>query len=155
MKKISFLRWVWLTRFGGRTVNLDELSRDQERVMQGYKDSGAVQTPADEEALHMFFSPSRVVSGMTNEEVRICISLYPLKGKQIASQRLLNGDLSPLMRPIHLPLEFRTDISMSRRCFRIGIVKFLQDVAQREIAAREMVTDSKATIVPTFLSGME
>ena len=47
--------------------------------MDGYKQRSAVVTDADEEGLHMFFSPYRVPEGLTNAEVRRCIELYPKK----------------------------------------------------------------------------
>lgn len=131
MKILSFFYYL-RRRFFAQEVSLSDLSREQARVMQGYKDSGAVKTPADEEALHMFFSPRRVSPGMTAGEVRVCISLYPLRRQQIEYQRRTEGVLAPMMRPIPLPPEFRTDKNMSRRRFRIGIRKFLRIVLETE-----------------------
>ncbi len=60
-------------------ISINEaLKDDQDEVMNHYKRKGAVVTPADEEALHMFFSPTRVPKGMTRDEVREVIELYPL-----------------------------------------------------------------------------
>ncbi len=41
-------------------------------------------TEDESTALHMFFSPSRVVRGLTDQEVKVCINMYPLRRKQIA-----------------------------------------------------------------------
>lgn len=47
--------------------------------MQDYETSGAFRRKKDAGDFHMFFSPLMIPSGLTDDEVRICIELYPRK----------------------------------------------------------------------------
>ena len=62
----------------------DQTFAEQQAVMDSYRQCGAVQSKADEEALHMFFSPHCVPRGMTYEQARTCIEHYALRKQQHA-----------------------------------------------------------------------
>lgn len=54
----------------------DGYGSTQDGVMQDYRP--LFKTPDDEGDLHSFFSPSRVPSGLTDQEVALCLMLAPL-----------------------------------------------------------------------------
>lgn len=59
----------------------EDLYNNQEAVMETYRSRmGLIEK--DVQALHMFFSPGRVVAGLTDTEVRLCIMLLPQREKQ-------------------------------------------------------------------------
>ena len=62
--------------------SFESLISEQQLIMEEYKQRVPL---TDEQAskLHMFFSPGRVVRGLTNEEVNICIYFYPQRMEQI------------------------------------------------------------------------
>jgi hypothetical protein len=80
--------------------------------------------------------------GLTDEEVRICVSLHPLRKSQRdrKDQRAMDKvkDETPEVQFLHmlrnaemqilLPEELRPDRVMTRERFRCGILKFLQQV---------------------------
>ena len=82
----------------------------QKRVMDSYKKRGFVRTAADEEALHMFFSPGCVPTGLTQEEVFQCISFYAMKREL---------DIS------FLPGELQFSGIVTRKQFRSKMEKFI------------------------------
>ncbi|HRY31118.1 MAG TPA: hypothetical protein P5328_01895 [Candidatus Paceibacterota bacterium] len=100
----------------------------QERVMDDYREKCMVVGQRDEEALHMFFSPARVVAGLTDREVRLCILMSSLRDQQ---KRLF-----PLMRPPMLSeklLRF-PDISLPRgEALKEAIYDILLDIAESQI----------------------
>lgn len=67
---------------------LEVLEHNQESVMNYYRTKFKL-GHREEEALHMFFSPGRVVAGLTESEVRLCISLYPIRKQQSLRYPLL------------------------------------------------------------------
>src|SRR3989338_8046861 len=50
--------------------------------MAEYKQLGFVRSPKDVNTLHMFFSPSRVPTGLLREEIHLCIKLLLIMEKQ-------------------------------------------------------------------------
>lgn len=62
---------------------LQECADRQESRMQDYAASGAFKTKTDRGDLHMFFSPRMIPAGLTDEEVGICIALYPRRRKLV------------------------------------------------------------------------
>ena len=56
------------------------LSFPQDAVMADYKGTTAFRKNAQaEEALHLFFSPNRVPVGLSDNQVAICVRLYPYR----------------------------------------------------------------------------
>lgn len=53
----------------------------QEATEQDYLTSGVFKDKGDRGKLHAFFSPGIVPAGLTDEEVRTCLSLYPRKDR--------------------------------------------------------------------------
>ncbi len=54
----------------------------QEDVMAGYVRSKAFRNKDEQGQLHMFFSPTRVPLGLTNEQIRVCLYLARLKDER-------------------------------------------------------------------------
>jgi len=61
----------------------EKLGHKQVNVMDEYRMRGLIITKSDQEALHMFFSPHRIVRGLTDSEVKICIDMYPQRKAQV------------------------------------------------------------------------
>jgi len=56
------------------------LDHPQNAVMADYRQTSACKkNPRGYEMLHMFFSPNRIPVGLTDNEVAICIRLYPYR----------------------------------------------------------------------------
>ncbi|MDE1875159.1 MAG: hypothetical protein KGI79_03235 [Patescibacteria group bacterium] len=55
------------------------IEHDQANVMADYRGSRAIRSREDEGALHLFFSPFRVPTGLTDEEALVCIAFSPVK----------------------------------------------------------------------------
>lgn len=97
----------------------------QDQVMSGYKKRRVVRNKDDERALHMFFSPHRVLKGLTDAEVRLCIFLYSFRELERKIQEKRNGISAGVFRPIALPEELITLDRMTRKRFNAGIDKFV------------------------------
>ncbi len=108
------------------------LGHDQDAVLQDYQNSPTL-AGTDWQALHMFFSPLRIPVGLTDEEIRICVLLYPLRKDQIDRRLAMteNAGLLEHLATINslgtftLPDEFSPDKVMDRERFKEGIWKFL------------------------------
>ena len=99
--------------------------------MQDYMSTdAALRKKAAAQALHMFFSPHRVPIGLTDEEVGICIALFPMREAQRDRHRQRLGDLRAADKPVCVPLDLVPLKAMTRRRFRRGIWKFLEQVAK-------------------------
>lgn len=90
------------------------------------------------EALHMFFSPTRVPIGLTDEQIVIVVILYKLRKAQCAAyhdfirkRALSNGapeviaELLAANKPLRLPDEFMPNKVMTDARFKKGLYKFL------------------------------
>ncbi len=78
----------------------------QDAVMADYQRAPIFQTNRRaQESLHMFFSPNRVPVGLTDNEVAICIRLYPYRERMIKKinaeedAKLEQLDLTPYPSP--------------------------------------------------------
>ncbi|MBX4209172.1 hypothetical protein KW799_00525 [Candidatus Parcubacteria bacterium] len=113
------------------------LKDSQERVMRTYKSRRAVRNKADEEALHMFFSPNRVPAGLTNEEVRVCIDLYPRKkaAVDLLARRIERHARESLKKALRKPakkkriLKFYGKRSIAMAMFPAGMAAMFSGVA--------------------------
>lgn len=84
--------------------------------------------------LHMFFSPYRVAKGLTKDEVKMIIEVYPLLGSCrrsaiIAVERFLGihgFSFSSRVSGTILPEELTSVDRMTRRRFRDGLRKLLR-----------------------------
>lgn len=86
----------------------------------------------------MFFSPLRIPVGLTDDEVRIIVNLYPLrkaqndrrfeKAREIGDVALLHHVARSFKDPEPLPKELWPIRKMTRARFRQGIWKFLLQV---------------------------
>ena len=60
------------------------MDHPQDAVLEDYKKTRAFQNnPKAQESLHMFFSSWRIPVGLTDNEVAICIRLYPYRTRMI------------------------------------------------------------------------
>ena len=114
------------------------LDNHQDAVLHDYRSSHGKQS----DALHMFFSPDRIPVGLTDEEVQICINLYPLRETQEKRRvtRELGKDEIPFEDPMinlgrvaraitnkaSLPTEFELGKVMTRSRFKKAIWVFLK-----------------------------
>lgn len=81
--------WMMIVKQLGKTgkpignidIHFKELADKQNNVLANYCDRLTL-TKKEAGDLHMFFSPHRIVRGLTDEEVRICILLYPKRKEQ-------------------------------------------------------------------------
>lgn len=102
--------------------HFSDLKENQDIVMDYYKLYFGL-TSEDEAALHMFFSPTRVVLGLTLDEVRECIDMYPKREQQ--------KKLYPDMYPPHLDFDLikNPDENISRtEGLRKAINQILSDL---------------------------
>ncbi len=112
------------------------LEYDQDCVLSDYKSS--LRLNEDEaDALHMFFSPLRIPVGLTDQEVHVCIKLYPLKvsnARRIPEIDLTSGNIEQALADsidfiqssnFELPSEFLPNKRMTRAKFKKGVLKFL------------------------------
>ena len=124
------------------------LENDQDGVLQDYQNTlQSTHGKHGAEALHMFFSPNRIPVGLTDEETRICVLLYPLrKADQERTRKKVKEEIrdrdgvidSPeqelelLTRtmPQSLPSELSPIKTMTRSRFKRGVHKFLAAVAK-------------------------
>jgi hypothetical protein len=67
---------------GNTEEYFETLSNNQKNVMKHYVEMYGL-TQQQQNDLHMFFSPNRVVAGLTEIEVKMCIELYPYRRRQI------------------------------------------------------------------------
>ena len=114
----------------------------QDEVLRDYMNRIG-NTPENEEGLHMFFSPNRIPIGLTDEEARACVALYPLRRAQV-KRRTNPPELARISDPMQrvcaaarlsmaipsLPPELSPHRRMTRRRFKKGIIKFLTQAAQ-------------------------
>lgn len=89
-------------------------------------DSGSTE---EERSLHMFFSPLAVPAGMTDEEVRTCIRLYPLVEALKNRDEAIWGILPGLIAPLVLANEFHGPGPMTRERFKAAADAFVANVA--------------------------
>lgn len=120
------LRNYWSQRMADKIEQ--RLMIDQDATMRIYWNCGAVRSKDDHRRLHMFFSPWRVPVGLTNEEVRICISLYPLRKLHQEMYVKGQGIVAYMNHPMMLPKELNPMDRMTRFNFNTGIEKFIADV---------------------------
>ncbi|MES3031139.1 MAG: hypothetical protein V4697_01860 [Patescibacteria group bacterium] len=74
---------------------------DQEVVMTDYRNASILRRyPKAEGYLHMFFSPWRVPVGLTDNEVAICVRLYPARVRLTAKY---NADEDAKIARLNLP----------------------------------------------------
>ncbi|NDB59850.1 hypothetical protein EB001_15595 [bacterium] len=112
------------------------LDYGQDCVLSDYRNT--LRLSEDEaSALHMFFSPLRIPIGLTDQEVRICIKLYPVKSgnmKRVPEIDLTSGSIGQALADSidfiqssnhDLPEEFLPNRRMTRTRFKRGILKFL------------------------------
>lgn len=108
------------------------LNNAQEAVLDGYKRRFRL-TRKEAGALHMFFSPYRVAKGLTKQEVKLIIEIYPLLGSYRRSaigsaERFLNVDEAQFSGSVThtvIPVELTSGGRMTRRNFREGMRKLL------------------------------
>jgi hypothetical protein len=109
-----------------------QMAAPQERVMANYKKRGFVRTKADQEGLHMFFSPYRVPKGLTKAEVRTCIRLSPQKRRieeqgarqlEMSVQTVIDKNLRkrPRTRKITRAVKAAREIFGSLKNFRVMV----------------------------------
>ncbi|MDD5165522.1 MAG: hypothetical protein PHG25_03250 [Candidatus Pacebacteria bacterium] len=68
--------------------NIPPLYRaSQEDVMAGYVRSKAFRNKDEQGQLHMFFSPTRVPLGLTNQQIRVCLNIAKLKNDRDKAER--------------------------------------------------------------------
>jgi hypothetical protein len=106
------------------------LDPGQDATLARYKARRVITSPKEEEALHMFFSPTRIPPGLTNEEARLCMSLYERRKLQKARDSERRGGMHFISFPTPLPQELMPGGRMSRDRFAAGIRKFLEASAE-------------------------
>lgn len=111
------------------------LEFSQTSVLDDYRQSCGLKG-RDEEFLHMFFSPYCIPVGLTDQEVRTCILLFPIlkRRRDEAFDRKKTGeyykDIQIVFQcTIEAPQEFRPSKAMTRARFRRGVLKFLDQSA--------------------------
>lgn len=118
-------------------------NRRQEKIEEDYAVSCKL-NKKERQTLHMFFSRWMIPVGLTDEEVRICIALYPVReamdkrimdplkntsqGAEADPQKGMEalGKVLDGIRTFDIPRELHPHKPMTRRRFKIGIWKFLQ-----------------------------
>jgi hypothetical protein len=83
----------------------------------------------EERSLHTFFSPLAVPAGMTDEEVRTCIRLYPLIEALKKRDEAMWGILPGLIDPLIIAEGFHGPGPMTRERFKAAIDAFVANVA--------------------------
>jgi hypothetical protein len=101
----------------------------QDAVFAGFQARGVVTNPKEGEALHMFFSPTRIPSGLTDEEARLCMALYEQRKQQKVHDAERCGGRYSVAVPTYLPAELMPTGRMTRKRFIIGIRKFIEESA--------------------------
>ncbi len=81
------------------------LTFPQDAVMADYKGTTAFRKNAQaEEALHLFFSPNRVPVGLSDNQVAICVRLYPYRMKMLKRyNELADAKLALKLKEFELP----------------------------------------------------
>lgn len=124
----------WLSELFPELVVLAE---DQARVASEYAEQYRL-TPEESDKLHMFFSPTRVVEGMTEGEIRILLLLFDLREKDRKATFNRHGIHSDsIVEKIALPEEFLFTLGpITRERFKTGVWKFLQQVVVHQAQSR-------------------
>ncbi|MDO8590409.1 MAG: hypothetical protein Q7R65_00330 [bacterium] len=93
----------------------------QTKVISGYwkRHHGLL----DERALHMFFSPLRVPTGLTNVEVAICVNLYRSGIREVYRQKRGSDSLP-------LDLKWAPRKRMTRKAFKNGLFEFCKVIVR-------------------------
>ncbi len=104
-----------------RTTQAGVLKRYEERFQL---------TKWEADSLRLFFSPERVPKGLTKNEVKLIIEIYPLLGQYRATaintmEEFLDVELSYHVSCTILPEELTTSGRMTRKNFREGMKKLL------------------------------
>lgn len=63
------------------------MKHDQDAIKQDYRASGVFKGKKDADNLHMFFSPYRIPSGLTDFEIRLCLDVH--QTREQLSEKLL------------------------------------------------------------------
>lgn len=108
------------------------LRNAQDGVLERYKKRYRL-SKKEARVLHMFFSPYRVQKGLTKDEVKLIIEIYPLLGSYrrsaiSAAERFLGIDrfaFSSNVIGTTLPEELTVGGRMTRTRFREGVRKLL------------------------------
>jgi hypothetical protein len=124
------------------------LENDQDSVLQDYSNSfKGARRKQSTQALHMFFSPWRIPLGLTDEEMRICALLYPLRQaghdrlREKVTEKIRERDgvidtpeqhleIFSRSMPRTLPQELSPSKTMTRGRFKQGIYRFLADTTK-------------------------
>ncbi|MFA6536667.1 MAG: hypothetical protein WC250_02175 [Candidatus Paceibacterota bacterium] len=121
------------------------LDFSQEAVMRDYQRTALLQkNRAAQGALHLFFSPSRVPVGLTDDQIAICVWLYQFRQVQNDEQirkalevteNGTNKDVpfEQLLWPRALPSEFSPKESMTQEHFEAGLYKLLAQLAKDKV----------------------
>jgi hypothetical protein len=83
----------------------------------------------EERSLHMFFSPLAVPKGMTDEEVRTCIRLYPLAQALKDRDEAFWGILPGLIAPLVIAEGFHGPGPMTRERFKAAADALVANIA--------------------------
>ena len=79
--------------------------------------------------LHAFFSSHKIPVGLTDEEARICVALYPLREKYVEKHNKTLAELCKPPPPVPEALTYRGE-EMTRERFKQGIYEFLVQVSK-------------------------
>lgn len=120
-----------------KPVDLDALDQLDSAIHQDYLTSTFGGDAIAADTLHQFFSPLRIPAGLTDEEARICVNLYPLRRAQLDRRlkkpkgRGLLAEISHMEKTVfelQLPDELSPLRHMTRKRFKEGILKFIAQV---------------------------
>lgn len=98
---------------------IDEVGRKQEAIMFGYISQNFVKDNGERQKLHMFFSPWQVPTGLSREQVKLCIQLSELR-------REYTYNRPPQLLEL---LRVKKNKAKFNRLFLDGIEKLLFDIS--------------------------